>query len=879
MIPLASCQFFAGGNPSLAPTRVWIGPGYYANRLMDWRLENGRIECVEGRSAKPMRTLHLLTRALHEDEGNLVMSVRTGPIAPADSAHQNTWSGFVIGAGGSHVDWRISSLVHHWPADDGGIIVGMDGTGAIIVRDNTSPDAPKGPRADIPLSAWPLISAASRSGAVEAGAAVELHVAAAPAANGYQLQVTATDPASSEVLATATYTDLPAIRFAGNVALVSHNSAAMEGPGYWFEDWTIDGSKVRQHLERAFGPVLASQYTLSKGTLKMTAQMPPIGAQDAQNVNLELFRDGQWQHAASGPIEADSYTSLLRVDGFAAAADVPYRLTYDLMDADGIETHTYEGTIRHPRIEDDEFVLASLNCQNISRGRNLHWNHSTIWYPHNELTRAVAQHDPDMLFFAGDQIYEGGLAGIIREPVDLAVLDYHYHWYRFLWAFRDLMRDRPTVTIPDDHDVYHGNIWGHGGKKADGLARPRSDNGGYIMDARFVNAVHRTQVSHLPDPYDPTPIEQDISVYYTRLNYGGISFAVVADRMWKSAPRLVLPEAEVFNGWPKNPDYDPTTVTEAVLLGDRQLSFLNSWAHDYQGHDNPWLKVMLSQTLFSNLATLPEGADDDSVVPGMRYPEPGEYISTDHVGTDMDSNGWPQSGRNRALRTIRKGFAFHVAGDQHLGSFVHYGIDAFRDGPSAFVSPAIANLWPRRWFPPEPGGDREPGAPAYTGNHLDGFGNHMTVRAVANPVVSGRTPTELYDRVPGYGIIRFNRSSRTITAEAWPRWVDPESDEAFQYPGWPVTIHQEDNYARAAAGYLPPFHITGLAEPVITIIDETSQDTLYTVRIHGQRYRAKVFEATHTYSAHIGDQGANHQHLSQLRVAEGPDPSPVEIAF
>lgn len=879
LLLIASCQPAAQSISTADLTRVWIGPDYYANRLMDWRLQDGRIECVEGRSAKPMRTLHSLTRALSENDGDLQMSVRTGSIASADSAHANTWSGFLIGAGGDHVDWRISSLVHHWPADDGGIVIGVDGTGQIIVRDNTNPDAPKGPRADIPLTAWPLVEAASQTGSVPAGSDVELLMEASPSEDGYQLQVTASDPESSDVLASASYANIPAIHLSGNVALVSHNSAAMEGLGYWFENWTIEGSKVQDYPDRAFGPVLAAQYTLSEGTLKVTAQMPPIGDQDAQSVNLLLYQNDEWQQAAVSHIEPDSYTSLLRVDGFAAEQDVPYRLTYDLTLPEGTDTHVFEGTIRKPRTEDDEFVLASLNCQNISRGRNLHWNHSTIWYPHNELTRAVAQHDPDMLFFAGDQIYEGGLAGIIRQPVDLAVLDYHYHWYRFIWAFRDLMRDRPTVTIPDDHDVYHGNIWGHGGIKAEGPDRPLSDNGGYIMDARFVNAVHRTQVSHLPDAFDPTPIEQDISVYYTQLNYGGISFAVVADRMWKSAPRLVLPEADVFNGWPKAPGYDPTTVTEATLLGDRQLDFLDTWAHDFSSSDNSWMKVMLSQTLFSNLATLPEGADDDSVVPGMRYPEPGEYISTDHLGSDMDSNGWPQSGRNRALRTIRKGFAFHVAGDQHLGSFVHYGIDEFRDGPNAFISPAIANLWPRRWFPPTPGGNREPGTPAYTGDHLDGFGNRMTVKAVANPVISGKTPTELYDRVPGYGIIRFNRSSRTITAEAWPRWVDPDADDAFLYPGWPVTIHQEDNYGREVAGYLPPLAISGMSDPVITIVDETSQDTLYTVRISGQSYRAKVFDASHTYSAHIGNQADSTVHLSLLRVAERRDAPPIPVSF
>ena len=60
--------------------RIWVGPDFYANRLQDWRLRDGRIESIEGGAAKPMRTLHLLTRALSESAGTMTMSVRTGAI-------------------------------------------------------------------------------------------------------------------------------------------------------------------------------------------------------------------------------------------------------------------------------------------------------------------------------------------------------------------------------------------------------------------------------------------------------------------------------------------------------------------------------------------------------------------------------------------------------------------------------------------------------------------------------------------------------------------------------------------------------------------------------------------------------------------------------
>ena len=75
-----------------------------------------------------------------------------------------------------------------------------------------------------------------------------------------------------------------------------------------------------------------------------------------------------------------------------------------------------------------------------------------------------------------------------------------------------------------------------------------------------------------------------------------------------------------------------------------------------------------------------------------------------------------------------------------LGQRTLYGVDGWRNAGFAFCSPAIANTWPRRWFPPAPGENREPGAPDYTGDFLDGFGNHMTVWAVANPLKSGREP-------------------------------------------------------------------------------------------------------------------------------------------
>jgi len=205
----------------------------------------------------------------------------------------------------------------------------------------------------------------------------------------------------------------------------------------------------------------------------------------------------------------------------------------------------------------------------------------------------------------------------VRQPLQTACLDYLRKWYMLGWSFRDLMRNRPTVTIPDDHDVYQANLWGAGGRHTD-----KDDKGGYIMSPQFVNMVQRTQTSHLPDAYDPKPIEQGIGVYYTSMNYGRVDFAVIEDRKFKSGPAGIVPPTKTGRAdHVMDPDFDPKTadVPEATLLGQRQLDFLEDWAGDWQNTD---MKVVLSQTIFANVANL-HGAGKTRLV------------------ADYDSNGWP----------------------------------------------------------------------------------------------------------------------------------------------------------------------------------------------------------------------------------------------
>jgi len=863
-------------------TRTWIGPQYYANRLQDWRISEGRLECLEARSANPLRVVHLLTAELRPKPGKLTMKVRTGVLEPDQPRSSKAWAGFLIGAGGHHVDYRLTALVHHRPAVDGGLLAVVDDLGRVSFRDNEtnvhagnlwtiSGKLRDGELAEIPTTSHPSV----RSGETPLSE-VELSLTVEPQQGRYTLRLSATDPADGRIVSRAVLENVGSRLVDGGVGLVSHLGPEGSKFGHWFQDWTLAGGKVELHPERTFGPILCTQYTLSRGVLKLTAQMPPLGPDDTRTAELQIRPavNGSWKTVSTAHLVADSYTIPFRVEQWDARRDTPFRMVYNLKTgSDACQAHYWCGTIRHEPVENDEFVLAAFTGNKHFTG-DLRWNHDRIWFPHEELVAAVKHHDPDFLFFSGDQVYEGDITGVQRSPPKKAMLDYLDRWYRWCWTFRELTRDRPCVTIPDDHDVYHGNIWGAGGRAA-----KRPDDGGYIMPPAFVNMVQRTQTSHLPDPVDPKPIAQGIEVYFTRVEYAGLSFAVIEDRKFKSSPTDVVPEGRAVNGFFQNPEFDPVTqadVPGAVLLGERQLRFLSDWAVDFSA--GAWMKVVLSQTLLANVATLPAKANSDAAIPQLRVYDLGEYPPDDRPVADADSGGWPQSGRNRALRAIRRGFALHVAGDQHLGSCVQYGVDGWNDAGFAFCVPSIANAWARRWLPAEPGGNRTVGMPRFAGQYRDGFGNYVSVHAVANPHRSGREPARLYDHVPGYGIVRFRRSAREIVLECWPRWVDPSAPDAVQYAGWPITIHQWDNYRRVASGYLPEIAVQGLQTPVIHVVADDTGEVVYALRNPGPHIRPWVFRQG-TYAVEVGDPDTGRwKRLSALQSSSKPQAS-ISVTF
>ena len=214
----------------------------------------------------------------------------------------------------------------------------------------------------------------------------------------------------------------------------------------------------------------------------------------------------------------------------------------------------------------------------------------------------------------------------------------------------------------------------------------------------------------------------------------------------------------------RDPNYDPKRIDlEGLkLLGDRQLEFLEAWGQN----DTTPIKAVLSQTGFCGGAHIHGSLDN-------------------RLHADLDSNGWPQTGRNKALRAIKKAKALHIAGDQHLATVIHHGISTYDDGPWAFVVPAIVNDYYSRWWWPE---NEKAGPHAnrvlLNGQFLDGFHNKITMHAYVNP----DSPSS----GAGYGLIRFLKKENKTVLECWPSDSDVRNPNAQQFEGFPFTIQREN---------------------------------------------------------------------------------------
>ncbi|GAB5562440.1 MAG: hypothetical protein SynsKO_40870 [Synoicihabitans sp.] len=763
-------------------TRHWAGAEFWANRLQDWQVNHGRLECVTRQGGFPMRTVHLLTHRVEEGEDSFTLQVRTGSMDLVDP-DRDGWSGFLLGAGEGELNPNSATLVHSHPGEGGGIIAGFDQKGRARFRLNTDTTGE-------PI--YPQFEGAKSSDKDaqprDEWEDVELTLTARPNGDGtFQLTLVAADYLDGTELSRTELNRVPAKLVRGNLALISHDEPSPGRPHrFWFRDFRVSGPGVQEEPARRLGPIMGTLYFVSAGTLKLTAQFVPLGFGDSRDAELWLkSAEGTWRHRATETIQPHGYSANFRLPEWDANRPVEFSVRY----SDGGTPVRYDGIIAaHPAVGESVDVAAVTCFQIIGQpadngwgfnkaGSAGRWTQPNIWFGNLGAAKRMLGQGADMGVFLGDQVYEGGnptnsdFRGTGRNPE----LDYLYKWFNFLREFGEFTRQRPSILLTDDHDVFQGDLWGASG------ARTRNGNakdGGYTHEAGFVRMVERTQTWHNPDTPTPILVEQDIGVYYTSFRFGGIDFAVLEDRKFKSLPGMVK---NITKDRSKiaNENYDPrdADVPGAELLGQTQLAFLRDWLGTGEP-DGP--RVVLTQTMWSSLHTQPD----------------------QKPWIDLDSNGWPQSARNRALNTMAPYPVLMIGGDTHLAALVRHGTEQWDDAPWQFVVPAVANKYRRWWLPGElPEGYRN-GEPTYLGRHLDGFDNKINVVAVGNPLIHNAEvaadndqrgyydPHAFLDRTrtwDGFGMVRLKAGQPTATVEAWTT-NQPIDEPDRQIPGWPVEL-------------------------------------------------------------------------------------------
>ena len=790
-------------------TRPFVGKEFWPNPQMDWQLKNGRMEVMISKGGKT-HDIHLLTHQLKSEEGSFSQSVRLSfeKINPLKVKR----AGFKFGIVGAMPEEYRSNLF-----GSSGYMAGVTSEGKLFgpgIESKTT--LPKSALEDLRLT-----------------------LKVEHKGNGFDFILEASKRSNEDKSSVLLFIN-KSVRMKkgllGNFALFADYSQKNHAASIpadiqefqtdaSFQDWQISGNKVKQNLDQTFGPILWTQYTLHRGVMKMTAQVSPMGRMNREKVHLELLKEGKWKRVQSSAIHEYASTAHFRMENWNEQQPVPFRVVLK----DGNEMGEWKGTIRKDPKNKKTIKLAALSCMKDGA------------FPNQYLQQNILAQNPDILFFAGDQLYESnGGYGIVRAyklaDVPRASLNYLQKYWIFGWSFRDAMKDRPSVVIPDDHDVYHGNIWGLGGGPVP-EGGSRGSDGGYEMHPEWVRMVERTQVANLPDPYDPTPVLQNIGVYYTDFNYGGISMAVLEDRKFKSGPAQAV-DKKTNKGrvdHVRDPNLDPMVLDKPGLhlLGDRQEKFLEEWAGDFRDAS---MKAILSQSPFCAVATHHGGGKDSNI-----------------LIADLDANGWPQSGRNRAIELARKAHAVMIHGDQHLATVVHHGVDEWNDAGFSFAGAGIFNGYPRLWAPKEVGKNRRPNLPEYTGEFLDGFHNKINVWAAANridkqyPERIKDGPQTMLDKLnntaSGYGIVKFHKEQQKITLESWPIYDEMSSDfsKYKTHKGWPITVSVDQQYNRKLIGYLPTIKMKR-NNFIVRVFKESSGELVYARRVTGKSFRPKVFE-------------------------------------
>lgn len=633
--------------------RRWPGPDFWTNRLQDWEVRKGALYC-DAQSGMALRTAHVVSYETSLEHGGFWAEVDFA----SHQAETKGLAGLLIGAGAGRLDYRGAALVQGLPGKGGGVLCAYNYSSEQlqIIDFSTQPGGK-------------LVSLASKIVAYQDNSKLRLKVEVQKTGNLADITLILSDVNTSEELGRVSKRGLHPDQVAGLIAMAAQSSRGMQT--FQFDQLSLGGSGAVHYDDRSFGPVVGSLYSMNGTILKIGVQFAFLGdgkrlPSDPKKLKNSLL----WPRLTAvlemrSPSSGDDFTAIGRPQ---AVLPPDYYVNYRIEDwdpskqselrvrfiDDGGEEYFYSVLI--DREPENKLTVGTVSCMGVmgmaalQRGPDPgageavagRWTPANIWAPFDGITDGLLHDDADIIFFTGDQLYEGRptWADQSLNPVE----DFFYKFFIWHWSFQETTSSRPCILQTDDHDVFQGNIWGDGGYIN---VSGNYWRGGYLRSLSFINTVHRVMTAHNPDAIEPMSIDTGMTNYYTSFSYGGVDFFVLEDRKFKSP---------VSQNDPK----------EQELLGAKQEKHLIEWV---QGESPNPVKCVVSQTIYASISRKADGTKSK----------------------ERDTNNWPLGPRSRIVELLGENDVFVISGDQHLATFARVGVESPDDGFYQFAAPPAGN--------------------------------------------------------------------------------------------------------------------------------------------------------------------------------------------
>jgi alkaline phosphatase D len=783
------------------PNRQWVGDDFWANRLQTWGIKDHKLYCFRPGINS---TLHLLSTEIKGDEAfSGTITLGRNALSMEDSVGK---SGLILGLSDTALNYLARSTMQHFFLNENGVWLGINEKKQLFIEE-----------------------LASKRSVVSKTLTIEL--LSQMQKNGVALRFSC--ERKNDSMEVSLFLNVDVLQFKvplgiinGNITFVSNSSLYLSE--YFFDDFSISGEGILVKKERKFGPISTCLYSFNQNILNFSAQLMPLGLCKTDSVKIDLFLNNLWSDFMILPVDSFLGQARLREFEWPYKGKIPYRV--QLIRDSVPEGNFYEGVIAAPDAAGDQLKIGMLSCNGIPFIERTGMDYWQIWKPYELLAKKYKKENPELVVFLGDQMYEARPVPMEWDKT-IYPLDYQYRWLLWCLQFNNITNRLPSLIIMDDHDYFQGNLWGEKGDTISKTSVPKitsgfvgdetdwlTENGGFIQTPEFLKYAVTLQTGHLPATSGTE--NKAVPDYYTTLKFKGIGIALLEDRKYKSAPMNALQGVPSYNGFPFSDSVavDSLNNEYANLLGYAQESMLDNWSEEWSEEK---IKIVFTQSVYSCLNSVYKGYNPVSGK-NITINDTGKIAT--HLSKDMDSNGWPKSSRDEALKIIRKSGALLVGGDQHFPSVVQQGVDTWGDGPFSFTVPAVSNTYPRFWLPDS--------ADHFQGNHYtDGFGNKISMITYSNPAKNNALPLWM-NYAPGFAFVTCDKIKQSYKMDCWGF-----SDTLKQYPGWPVITKPSDNIYSSSPYSTVKIKVKGVKLPLVSVIDFESGKILYSLRCNNQRLK------------------------------------------